>query len=329
MNVRVESRTSASTCADETRDPKKSVAMSSIWCASSKTTASYSGMALAKSPPRPARSAEIGEEQVMIDDDEAGLLRRLSHPRNEALIEVPALGPDARVGRRAHVSPHRVVLRDGVELRAVPRVGPLEPGHDAVERGVDQRGCDRLRESSFADVVREPFHHGDADANPERFFEQRHVLGHDLLLQCLGRGGDHHLLAAEDGGHQVRERLAGPCSRLDEQRMLARERVLDRLRHRDLAGPVLVAREALAQQRPGSEDVARSHRAVHSACGATVMRQPHQARAAGARASTRAARRDPGESDAWRRSSGTRAQGGHSRLSPCPHGPGAARTRPA
>ena len=56
-------------------------------------------------------------------------------------------------------------------------------------------------------------------------------------------GRDDELPAAvgrvDDARHEVRERLADPRSRLDEQRLVVAEGGRDRVRHQLLAGPVL------------------------------------------------------------------------------------------
>ena len=52
---------------------------------------------------------------------------------------------------------------------------------------------------------------------PEMLLQEGNVLEEELFLQVLGAGRNHHALAGEDGGHQIRQRLAGACAGLDDR----------------------------------------------------------------------------------------------------------------
>ena len=244
-----------STLALDTRVPKKSVAMSSIWCASSKMTASYAGMTLACAPRGPVRSARSARKRWWFDDDDLRVLGLAPHARDEAALEVLAPGADARLARRRHVAPRARVLGQVDELGAVAASRSRAP----TPRCGRTRGRRRARRSARASskrrrqrVVREPLHqrgaHGHA-VGLEGLRHERQVLDEDLLLQRLRRGRDDDLPAAEHRRDEVRERLARPRPRLDEQVLLLLQRDLDRLGHRELPVAVLPAR-----QRPWSGD---------------------------------------------------------------------------
>ena len=92
------------------------------------------------------------------------------------------------------------------------------------------------------------------NGNAERVTQRRDVLEVDLLLEILGAGGDEHALAAQDGGHEIGERLAGAGPGLGEQDAAAREHLRHRGGHFDLPGARLEVRH-----RTGKRSVGREH----------------------------------------------------------------------
>src|ERR1700733_9662310 len=76
---------------------------------------------------------EIGEKQVMVDDDDLRVLGLTPHPRNEALLEVTARGADARLGRRADEPPRGRLFGHVGELGAIASLGLLRPRADTSE----------------------------------------------------------------------------------------------------------------------------------------------------------------------------------------------------
>ena len=95
-----------------------------------------------------------------------------------------------------------------------------------------------------ADVVAAPLQHGvfQRDREPETRLHQRQVLLGQLILQRLRGRGDDHLLAAEGGGDQVRQRLARPRPGLDDEVGAGDQGLGDGAAHLLLLGPVLAAR---------------------------------------------------------------------------------------
>jgi hypothetical protein len=111
---------------------------------------------------RPAER-EVREEQMMIDDDDAGRLGLALHAGDEAFGEVRATETDARVARRAHLLPDRFVFRKTRDLGNVTRrraTGPLldegERAPSAREQGIGARAV--LAEPTQAEVIRKPLH---------------------------------------------------------------------------------------------------------------------------------------------------------------------------
>ena len=74
-----------------------------------------------------------------------------------------------------------------------------------------------LIESMQAQVIRAALHARRGERHAERVAQRGDVLEVDLFLQVLRAGGDQHALAAENGGNQVGERLAGAGARFREQ----------------------------------------------------------------------------------------------------------------
>ncbi len=82
---------------------------------------------------RPRTEGEVGEQEVMIDDDDLRLFGLAAHARHEARLEVLAPRPDARLARRRDVPPYVGVFGQVGELRAVAALGLTRPLHDATQ----------------------------------------------------------------------------------------------------------------------------------------------------------------------------------------------------
>ena len=112
----------------------------------------------------------------------------------------------------------------------------------------DQRSLPvALAEAPPADVVREALHDGPLERRRqqagviEHRAQARQVDAGDLVLQRLGAGADDDLASRQQRRHQVGERLAGAGAGLDQQALVAVDRVGDAVRHRQLSGTRLVA----------------------------------------------------------------------------------------
>ena len=76
---------------------------------------------------------EVGEEEVVIDDDEVGLLRFAAHLRDEAVFPVGAGGAETGFGAGVELGPKLRRFGQVVEFGAVAVEGGLFPGGDVVE----------------------------------------------------------------------------------------------------------------------------------------------------------------------------------------------------
>ena len=110
-----------------------------------------------------------------------------------------------------------------------------------------------LIEPVQAEIVRAALHIRRRERDVERLPKRRDVLEEDLLLEGLGAGRDEHSLSAQDGGDEVRQRLARTRSGFREQRAAVLEATGNRLGHLHLAGPRLEVGEGERQRAPALE----------------------------------------------------------------------------
>ena len=108
-------------------------------------------------------------------------------------------------------------FRQVLELGAVAGVGGLRPRGDPLQIVASRRSAAGLLQPVQAQIVRPALHVGGGERHAERLLQHRQVLEVDLLLQVLGAGGHQHALAAEDGGDEIGERLAGASAGFGKQ----------------------------------------------------------------------------------------------------------------
>ena len=183
---------------------------------------------------------EIGEEQVVIDDDDVAFLRALVHQRDEAALELGHFWPVHRSRARVDLGPGGAGFGQRLDLGAIADFGGLLPLADDLEIGdLFQAGEHRLLFGVVdllpAGVVVAALHVADLERPREVLLQKRNVLEEELFLQILGAGGNDDALAGEHRGNQVGQRLAGAGAGLDDQVPLVGERGFDGLRHLELA----------------------------------------------------------------------------------------------
>ncbi len=221
--------------------------------------------------------------QVGVDDDHVG--------RGGALAGL--LG-EARITQRAAIGAGTLVAADADRPPGVVRRRPVQLGHVAGRRrprplrepldldlGLHRHRLEfelalvaaaHLAQTLQAHVVAAPLQHRPVEVHAEVLGEERQVLGGELILQRLGRGGDHDASIGLDRGHEVGERLAGAGSGLDHQMSLAGDRVGDERRHLPLSDAVLGIGEGRGDP---AERVA--HRASASAASSSTSSKSGQA----------------------------------------------------
>ena len=78
---------------------------------------------------------EVGEEEVVIDDDDVAFGGPLVHERDEAALVIGALLAGAEVAAGVHLGPRGAAFRQGFDFGAVAEFGGLFPLADDLEIG--------------------------------------------------------------------------------------------------------------------------------------------------------------------------------------------------
>ena len=202
---------------------------------------------------------DVGEEQVMIDDDDVGLERRLARLHHEALAEERAVAAEAAVPGRRHQRPDAGVLGDVGQLAAVAGLARAGERDDLRQvAGVVARRQPAVRRRALqmvvADVIGATLEQRQRGRRTQRVADQRQVALIELVLQRLGAGRDDDLPAVEQRGNQVGEGLAGAGAGLGDQRAPRRDRVGHCGGHRQLLVPVAEAGQLPGQRPALAED---------------------------------------------------------------------------
>ena len=211
---------------------------------------------------------QVGEEQVMVDDDKIRLHRFAPRLHDVAFAVGRAIGAQAVVARRADDRDHRRALVQAVDLGEVAGVGAQRPALDARELrdrpSIRQlRAVARLLQSVQAEVTPSPLQQRGAQRQGEGVEQPRQVAHEELVLQALGRGADQGAAAAQQRRHQVREGLADAGPRLDDQRIAPGDRLRDGQRHALLRLARRIGRVVARQRTAGVEG--RNHRLLELA----------------------------------------------------------------
>ena len=143
----------------------------------------------------------VGEEQVVVDHQHLGRLRRLARLDHEAVGEDRAFTTQAVVGGGGNARPDGRVLGDAVQLGDVAALGAPGPAAHArqlvlLRRGQAATGLGQLQ-AVRAEVVGAALEQGDGGGDAQRLAHRGQVAVIELILQVLGAGGDEHLLPAQ------------------------------------------------------------------------------------------------------------------------------------
>src|ERR1017187_719408 len=202
---------------------------------------------------------EVGEEQVMVDDDDIAFLRALVHQGQEAALKVGALLPGAHVAAGIELGPGGAVLGQLLDFGAVAELGGLLPLADDLEIGdLFQPGEYRLLIGVVnflrAGVVIAALHVADLERPRKMLLKERHVLKEELFLQILGAGGDHDALARKQRRDQIGERFSRARAGLDNQMPFFGEGRFHGFGHLHLALTELIVRVPFGERAvPGKE----------------------------------------------------------------------------
>ena len=183
-----------------------------------------------------ALDREVGEQQVMVDHQHVGFLRRAPRLDHEAVLVEGALGAEAVLRGRGHARPHAGVLGHAGQLGDVAGLGARGPAaHQGELRdfgaAAEAAFVDGAVEAMTAQVVRAALEQRGLQARTEHFAHARQVAVEELVLQGLGPGRHDHAQPREQRRHQVGEGLAGAGAGFHDQLLVVGDRLLHRRRH--------------------------------------------------------------------------------------------------
>ena len=169
-----------------------------------------------------------------------GGLARLHH---EARIVLAALGTEAVLAGGYRHRPCARAFRHVRQFGFVAAAPAVETAIGKAADDLDMPGLVPIQETAVgdgivkvmqADIVGAAFQQGGAHRNFQRFSNRRNIAVIELVLQCLGAGGNDHLAAGTQRRHQIREGLSGAGARLGNQHAATVDGGADFFRHFDL-----------------------------------------------------------------------------------------------
>ena len=205
---------------------------------------------------------EVGEEEVVVDDDDVGFEGLAAHGGDEAGLEVGAGLAEAGLGAGVELGPEDGGLGEGVDLGAVAGLSGFLPCGDVVilldlfETGEDGGVAEGV-ELLLAEVVLAALHVADLERAKEGF-EEGDVLEVELFLQVFGAGGDDDSLLALAGVFECREEVgegfACAGSGFDDEVALVGDGFFNGEGHLQLAGAVFEGEGGLGEGAAGGEE---------------------------------------------------------------------------
>ena len=190
--------------------------------------------------------AEVGEEEMVVDDDDVGLECLAPHGGDEAALPVGAGLAEAGFGAGVEFVPEGGGLGERVDFGAVAGFGGLFPGGDVVElvdlfKAVEEWVVSERVEFVAAEIIAAAFHVADLQRTQEGF-EEGDVFEEELFLEIFGAGGDDDALLAlaghAKGGQEVSESFAGTGAGFDDEVTFVFEGLFDGTGHLVLTAAV-------------------------------------------------------------------------------------------
>ncbi len=165
---------------------------------------------------------EIGEQQMMIDHHQLGILGSAARLEHVAVVEAGALAAQAVVGRRCRQPPGRSAFRHLGELGDVALFGMPRPRADARQirrhRRIEMPGRGRVHvETLQAEVVGASFEQRAVQRHRQRIAHAGKIPVKELLLEVLRAGRHDHASARQHGRDEIGEGLSGSRARLADQ----------------------------------------------------------------------------------------------------------------
>ncbi len=179
---------------------------------------------------------EVGEEKMVIDDDEIGVFGASLHGGEEALFEFRTLFPGAGITTGVDARPEVGIVGEKREFGAIAGFGDLGPFlnlfegvefFEAAKHGLIGKGV----QLGAAKEIGAALHDRDLELGSEVLLEEGDVFLVELFLEGLGGRGNNDAAAAANGGQEVGEGFAGTGAGFDDGVMMILEGVINGLGH--------------------------------------------------------------------------------------------------
>ena len=179
---------------------------------------------------------QIGEQQVVVDDDDVAVGRAVPQSGYVTTFELGALFAGAILTSRGDAFPKIEAVGRSGNLRPVSRFRHARPAFHRLEMArfleeAERRLHRELGVSRQAEIVPAAFHETGGERYFQRLPQQRNVLVEELLLKVFRARRDYHSLPRQHRGYQVCEGLPRASARFHEKLSAAAEHVRDRRRH--------------------------------------------------------------------------------------------------
>jgi hypothetical protein len=200
----------------------------------------------------------VGEEEMVIDDDEVGLEGAAAHLGDKAAAVVGACGAEAGVGAGVELVPEGGGFGEGGKLGAVAGFSDLLPLGDlavlvdlvkARENGLVTKG----EELAATKIVGAAFHVADSQF-AEEGFQERYIAEKELVLEGLGPGRDDDALAGAESGKKIGKGFAGACAGFDDEMTALGKSAFDCFGHFKLAGTVFEGKRRAGEDSAGRKE---------------------------------------------------------------------------
>ena len=188
--------------------------------------------------------SHVGEEEMVVHDDDVALHRPAAHFGDETSFPLAAFLAGTGFGAGVELVPEGAGFGQFGEFGAVSGLGYFFPASDgavlldlvkAAEYGLSSQVVEFLA----AYVVAAPLHVADVQlafaVGVESLFEERDVFVEELFLEIFRARRDDDALAGTNHGHQIRQSFSGACSSFHDEVALLCQSLLYGLGHLKLA----------------------------------------------------------------------------------------------
>jgi hypothetical protein len=165
---------------------------------------------------------EVSKEEMMVYDHQIGDRCFCADTIEKTAGMLGALLSETLVGAGAYFIPGVKLIGEPFNLSSIPCLRPcsptLETSHESCFRlAVEIRLITEIMEAATAKVISPPFQANRMKSGKERPFQKGNIMVENLVLKCLGAGGNDDTLSTQDGWYEICPRLSRTCSSLYQQ----------------------------------------------------------------------------------------------------------------